>query len=125
MSSSEARQIVQNGLDRLKVIRNEREAVLEDQARQLRRTINDNHTARTMTDAQRLKKAKAERKARVKARRDKENAAILAVQYYARVCIGVVLVTLLTPFPWWAAIALTAGLAVFPAAYIYRLEVGK
>lgn len=125
MSSSEARQIVQNGLDRLKVMRNEREAALEDQARRLRLTINDNHNARTMTDAQRLEKAKAERKARAKARRDKENAAILAVQYYGRVCIGVVLVTLLTPFPWWSAIALTAGLAVFPAAYIYRLEEGK
>lgn len=123
MSSEEAKRYVSAGLERRKAERNDREIQLEDQARQLRLTINDNHTARTLTDAQKRAKVKAERLAKAKARKDKENASILAVQNYARVCIGIILATLLTPFPWWAAIVLTAGLAVFPMAYIYRLEV--
>lgn len=122
MSNEEAKEFVSAGLLRRRIIREEREQALEDQARQLRLTINDNHTARTKTDAQRKAEIRAERLARAKARREKENAAVLAVQYYIRACIGIFLVTILTPFPWWAAITLIAGLAVFPVAHIVRLE---
>ena len=118
------KEIVQAGLDRRKMEQRKREAALEGQARQLRLTINDNHAARTMTDAQRLEAAKAERMARAKARCDKENASIEAVHMYVKGCFAICLITLLTPFPWWAAIALIAGTAVFPVARIYRLEVG-
>lgn len=118
------KEIVQAGLDRRRMEQHKREAALEGQARQLRLTINDNHAARTMTDVQRLAAEKAERMAKAKARRDKENASIAAVHMYVKVCLAIFLTTLLTPFPWWAAIALVAGTAVFPVIRIYRLEVG-
>lgn len=123
MSSNEAKRIVSEGLEQRRIERNQREAALEDQERKLRLTINDNHTARTMTDTQKIEAVKKESKARKKARQKKKNAAILSVQYYVRACIGIILSTLLTPFPWWAAAALIVGCAVFPIAHILRLEV--
>lgn len=128
MSNEEAKEFVSAGLLRRRIIREEREQALEDQARQLRLTINDNHTARTLTEAQRKELAKAEAQKRREARavalaqeRAREDAATLAVQRYVMACIGTVLVAMLTPFPWWAAAALALGLAVFPVAYIFRL----
>lgn len=128
MSNEEARRVVQTGLDKLKIERKEREAALEDQARQLRLTINDNHTARTLTEAQRKELAKVEAQKRREARaaalaqeQAREDAATLAVQRYMMACIGTMLMAMLTPFPWWASATLIAGLAVFPAAYIIRL----
>lgn len=121
MSSDERKRTVQEGLDRRKKARNERDAALEEQARRLRKTINSNHTSRTLTDAQKQANAKAERQARAKARREKENAAILACHYYIRSLAATVLVTILSPFPWWAAVTLFAALALFTAAYIFRI----
>lgn len=128
MSNEITRENVQAILDRNVANRNQREAALEDQARQLRLTINDNHTARTLTEAQRKELAKAEAQKRREARaaaqaqdKAREDAATLAVQRYAMACIGTVAMAMLTPFPWWASVALMAGLAVFPVAYIIRL----
>lgn len=123
MSSNEAKRIVSEGLQQRRIERNQREAALEDQARKLRLTINDNHTARNVTEAQKMEAVKVERKNRQKARREKENSAILATHYYIRACTGIVLAALLTPLPWWAAAALIVGGAVFPIAHILRLEV--
>ena len=53
MSSNEARQIVEDGLDRRREDRIRRDAALENQARQLRLTISGNHATRTMTEIQR------------------------------------------------------------------------
>lgn len=128
MSDEITRENVQAILDRNVAKRQEREAALEDQARQLRLTINDNHTARTLTEAQRKELVKVEAQKRREARaaalaqeQAREDAATLAVQRYMMACIGTMLMAMLTPFPWWASAALIAGLAVFPAAYIYRL----
>lgn len=123
MSSNEAKRIISEGLEQRRIERNQREAALEDQARKLRLTINDNHTARTITETQKMEAVKVERKNRQKARREKENSAILATHYYIRACTGIVLAALLTQLPWWAAAALIVGGAVFPIAHILRLEV--
>lgn len=130
MSSEEARQTVQKGLERRAAESRRKEADLEAQARKLRATINDNHTTRTLTEVQRKAMEQEQREARRTARmeakareRAREDAAVMAVKRYSVACAGIMLVTALTPFPWWAAMALIPGLAVFPTAYIYRLYV--
>lgn len=130
MSSADARRIVQNGLDRQREDRRRREAALEEDARLLRQTISGNHAARTKTTIQKKAQVEAVRKRNREARqaakaraRAMEMAAILATRRYVIACGAVVLVTLLTPFPWYGAMALIPGLAVFPMAYIYRLYV--
>ena len=52
MSADEARNIVTAGLERRKAYREQMDAALEDQARQLRLTISGNHATRTMTEIQ-------------------------------------------------------------------------
>lgn len=51
----------------------------------------------------------------------REEAALDAVRKYCIACLGIAAVASWTPMEWWAAAALIAGLAVFPAAYIFRL----
>lgn len=55
--------------------------------------------------------------------RELEEKGTMAVRRYVYACVGNLLLVGFTSFPWWAAVALTLGLAVFPAAYIYRLYV--
>lgn len=128
MNNEDAKHIVSEGLERRRTARNAREAMLEDQARQLRLTINDNHTTRSLTDAQRkalaLEAARKRREARaanLALEQAREEAATLAVRRYGMVCMGILLATVLTPLPWWAAAALAVGVAAFPVAYIIRL----
>lgn len=130
MSNNEARQIVQDGLDRRREDRRNREAALEEDARLLRQTISGNHATRTMSEIQKRAQAEAAAKRRREAKlaarakaRALEAAATTATRRYVIACSAVVLVTLLTPFPWYGAMALIPGLAVFPMAYIYRLYV--
>ena len=52
MSNEEARQIVEEGLAQRKIQRQQRAEELEDQARLLRITINDNHLVKTITEEQ-------------------------------------------------------------------------
>lgn len=128
MSDEITRENVQKILDRNTASR--KDAILDAHERQLRLTINRNHTKRTMSDAQKwaLEREKAEerREAWLEARardRERKEIATLAVRRYICACAVIVLATLLTPFPWYGAMALIPGLAVFPMAYIYRLYV--
>lgn len=128
MSSEITRENVQAFLDCNAA--NLKEAALEDQARQLRLTINGNHASRTMTEAQKRIQAveleKQRRAAKKEARAKAQalvDAATLAVRRYIIACGGVILATALTPFPWYGAMALIPGLAAFTMAYIYRLYV--
>lgn len=43
-----------------------------------------------------------------------------AVKVYAVGCMIVMLVTVWTPFPWWAAVALMGGMVPVTGAYIFR-----
>ena len=98
MSSEDARKIVQNGLDQLKIERKEREAALDAQEQQLRRTINVNHTARTMTAAQHQAAAEeaARKRSQERAMERREEAirtmkADRAVRLYGLACLVILL----------------------------------
>jgi hypothetical protein len=128
MSTNEARQIVEDGLDRRREDRIRRDAALENQARQLRLTISGNHAMKTMTEIQR--KAMAEEEARKrKAERAKAKADMVikdmkaedACRKYGAVCLLVILLTAVSRMNVFFSLALALGLAVFPAVYIYRL----
>lgn len=126
MSNEITRENVQAFLDSNAVTL--KEEALESQARQLRLTINGNHTARTLTEAQKkalaAEESRKRRAARMEARakaQARENAAVEATRQYIKICAIILLATALTPFPWWGFLALTAGLAVFPTVYIFRL----
>lgn len=130
MSTEEAKRIVSDGLSRRRNDRIEKENALEDQARQLRLTINGNHTSRTMSDVQReqlkILARKQQRAARAKAKADevrRQMAAESAVRYYGIACLIILLTVCCTNFPLWAAIALALGIAVCLVVYIYRLYV--
>lgn len=128
MSTNEARQIVEDGLEKKKLERAQRDAALEDQARQLRLTISGNHAEKTMSEIQR--KAMEEEEARKrKAERAKAKAEMVikdmkaedACRKYGVVVLLIILLTAVSRMNVFFSLALALGLAVFPAVYIYRL----
>ena len=128
MSSNEARQIVEDGLDRRREERIRRDAALENQARQLRQTISGNHAMKTMSEIQR--KAMAEEEARKRrAERAKAKAEMVikdmkaedACRKYGIAVLLIILLTAVSRMNVFFSLALALGLAVFPAVYIYRL----
>jgi hypothetical protein len=128
MSADEARSIVTEGLERRKAYREQMDAALEDQARQLRQTISGNHAQKTMTEVQRkameAEEARKRRAERAKAKADlviKEMKAEDACRKYGLACLLILLLTAVSRMNVFVAIALILGLAVFPAVYIYRL----
>lgn len=130
MSTEEARSIVAAGLERRREDRVRRDAALEDQARQLRMTINDNHNFRTLSEEQRMaleaENIQKRRAERAKAKADqviRDMKTEDAVRKYGVACLLILLMTAVFRLNVLVAIALTLGLAVFPAAYIYRLYV--
>lgn len=130
MSTDEARCIVTAGLERRRVYRTKVDAELEDQARQLRLTISDNHAMKTMTDIQRKameeEEARKRRAERAKAKADmviKDMKAEDACRKYGIACLVILLLTAISRMNVFFSLALALGLAVFPAVYIYRLYV--
>lgn len=128
MSNEEARQIVQDGLDQRKIQRQQRAEELDNQERLLRMTINDNHLVKTITEEQkkqqRLEEARKQREEWAKARAARvarEMKAEEAANTYFIVCLVILLVSAITRLNFFVAMALILGLAVFPAAYIFRL----
>lgn len=128
MSSNEARQIVEDGLEKKKLERAQRDAALEDQARQLRLTISGNHAERTMSEIQRKAKEEAEARERMAERvrakaarvyRDMKTEQI--IRNYGVLCLLILLLTAVTRLNILVSIALVLGMAVFPAVDIYRL----
>ena len=128
MSADEARSIVTAGLERRKANREQMDAALEDQARQLRLTISGNHAMKTMTEIQR--KAMAEEEARKrKAERAKAKAEMVikdmkaedACRKYGIVVLLIILLTAVSRMNVFFSLALMIAMAVFPAVYIYRL----
>ena len=130
MSSEEARKIVADGLERRKEEQRQREAALEKQERLLRLKINDNHMEKTLSEAQKKENQKQEAKHR-REQRAKERAARAArdmeaekvVNTYGIACLIILLVGGFTRLNIFVMMALVLGLAVFPAAKIYKLYV--
>ena len=124
MSSNEARQVVQSGLERRRAEKLRREQELDRQERKLRIIINENHAAKSMSPQQKQEAVRLRREVYRQAReleRAMEQAAMSAVKRYAWACGIIALVALMTPLPWWYAGVLVMGLGVFPMGYIWRL----
>lgn len=128
MSADEMRSVVTAGLERRKIEREQRDAALEDQARQLRLTISGNHAQKTMTEVQRkameAEEARKRRAERAKAKADlviKDMKAEDACRKYGIVVLLIILLTAISRMNVFFAMALMLGMAVFPSVYIYRL----
>ena len=127
MSSNEAKQIVMDGLERRKAERDAaaEEARMDSYEQEQIRFCNANYAdAKMKRDAeQKARKSIQERAARrAEMAREKameaarEDAAVAAVRYYGVACLVILLVSAVTRLPFWAAVSLIAGLAVFPMA---------
>lgn len=132
MTSAEAKTIISAGLERRKTEQQmaAQEARLEQYEQEQIRTCNE-HSAdakaqrqkeetgrinRELLEARRAEKARAIAEAKAK-----EDAAFTAAKRFCYSSLGIAMVATWTPMEWWAAAALIAGLAVFPAAYVFRL----
>lgn len=138
MSNEEAKRYVSAGLELRRNARQEaeREAKLEQYEQDMIETCNincaDARFSRQQEAAGRKNREiiEARRAARAEALAQelaKEEEATTAVKRYIITCMAILWLTAFTYLPIWAAITLDLGLAVFPAAYIFRLyyPVGK
>ena len=130
MSSNEARQIVEYGLERKKMARAQRDAELDNQERLLRMTINDNHLVKTITEEQKKiqqrEAARKQREAWAKKRAERvarDMAAEQAVNYYGVLCLVILLVAAIFRLNFFVTLALVLGMAAVFAAYVYRVYV--
>ena len=143
MSSDEAKRLIEDGLQLRRQRREEaeQEAKMEAYEKTMITACNENcagaRKSRQEDEERSISLALAaaqqkERQAQLAAIRKKEReqlqrewardaAAYEAARRYVFACMGVMLVTVWTPFPWWAAVALLFGTAVCLAAYIFRL----
>ena len=125
MSSNEARKIVQDGLKQRKLQKQEaeREALREQFEQDMIHACNRN-CAGAKVKRETMEQAK-KRRAEAAACRAKawelECKSVYARQFYGVLCLVVLLISALTRLPFWAALALIAGGAVFPLVYIFRL----
>lgn len=143
MSSEEAKRLVNEGLQLRRQRREEaeRETRLEEYEREMIARCNGNcadarasrqeDEQRTMTLALRAARQQ-EQQAQLAAQRKQEREEMLqqwareetaceAVKRYIFGCMGLMLVTVWTPLPWWAAAALIFGTAVWLGAYVFRV----
>lgn len=143
MSSEEARRLVEDGLQRRREQQKEaaREERLEAYERDMIAACNGNcadaRILRLADERDRLTQAqlaapKKEQQIQLAAQRreqreklqkewERDSTAMESVRAYVFFCLVVMLVTVWTPFPWWAAVALIAGTAVCLGAYVFRL----
>lgn len=132
MNEASAKQIVSAGLERRKEAREnaEKEAQLDRYEQAQIRAINENCAGarlkrsaeqQTRKSIQEAEARRAARAAELAEAQRKEDAAMAACRYYGLACLAVLWLAAVTRFPFWAAVAMIAGLAVFPAAYIFRL----
>lgn len=128
MSSEEARQIVETGLERRKAEREQRDAELENQERILRLKINDNHAVKTLTECQRLalqKKAEQERRANVAKRKAemvvRDMKAQEVTNKYGVFCAVMILLTAASRMNIFVLLATLLGVAVFPVIRICKI----
>ena len=132
MSNEEARHIVSAGLARRKADREKaaQEARLEkyeqDQILFCNMHCQDAKVQRQKEETGRLNRERfaAMRAAQAEAiakQMERDQAATDAVKKYIMVCLAMFTLTIFTHLPIWAAVTTIMGLAVFPAAYIFRL----
>ena len=134
MNCEEARAVVLDGLQMKRHLREEaaREARMEAYERDMIATCNghcaDAKVLRWANEQNRLDREqmvaeKRQQREEMLRSMERDANAAEAVRAFVFVCMAIMLVTAWTPFPWWAAVALTFGLGVFLAAYIFRIYV--
>ena len=128
MSSEEARQIVETGLERRKAEREQRDAELENQERILRLKINDNHAVKTLTECQRLalqKKAEQERRANVAKQKAemvvRDMKAQEVTNKYGVFCAVMILLAAASRMNIFVLLATLLGVAVLPVIRICKI----
>lgn len=118
-----AKQYVEAGLERRRANRQAREEQLEDFEQEMISFCNK-HSADSKKIQAKKEKCETNRAMRAEKRaamRQKEEAAEMACTKYGYACVAILLLSAWTPLPFYAAVALIAGLAVFPAVYIVKL----
>lgn len=122
---NEAKQYVAAGLERRSIARLEREQEekLDAYEAEMISFCNKHYADSKKT---RLKKEKCETNRAMRAEkraamRQKEEAAEMVCTKYGYACVAILLLSAWTPLPFYAALALIAGLAVFPVVYIVKL----
>ena len=132
MGHNEARRLVQLGLDhrREEKEREAQERRLEEYEREMISACNGNavaaKTLRLVTENERITRDQmiAQRKAereKLQLEWERDIAAQESVRRYLMGCLVMMLVTVWTPLPWWAAAATIFGTAVIEGAYVFRL----
>lgn len=122
---NEAKQYVAAGLERRKADRQEREQEEKLDAYEAEMiSFCNKHFADSKKIQAKKEKCETNRAIREEKRaamRQKEEAAEMACTKYGYACVAILLLSAWTPIPFYAAVALIAGLAVFPIAYIVKL----
>lgn len=123
MTTEEARDYVQAGMDMRNIRRQEREERLDAFEAEMISFCNKHSATTRMTTAEKEKcemnrVRKAEKRA---AMRKKDELAEMACTKYGYACVAILLTCCVTPLPFYGAAALIAGLAVFPTVYIAKL----
>lgn len=132
MSSEEARRIVQIGLERRKDDRDTaaKEAQLEkyeqDQIHFCNAHFANAKEQRQIEETGRMQRERfmarqAAKAAALAKELEREQAATDAMKKYGVFCLAMLCLTIFTHLPMWAAITTAVSMAVFPAAYIFRL----
>ena len=130
MSSNEAKKIVENGLEKRKEARAQRDAELERQERMLRMTINDNHLVKTITEEQKKIQAKEEARKRRESwakeqaeRVARDMAAEEAIRAYGIVVLAIIIISGIWKLNIFVTLAMMLGMAAVFGAYVYRIYV--
>lgn len=125
MFSDEAKRYVAAGLEQRSIARNEREREEKLEAYEAEMiSFCNRHSAdskKTYAEKEKCESHRAMREEKRAAMRQKEEAAEMACTKYGYACVAILLLSAWTPLPFYAAVALIAGLAVFPVVYIVKL----
>lgn len=143
MTNEEARRLVMDGLQLRKQRKEaaEREARMEAYEKEMITFCNGNcasakeirqrdaETAMTLVLEANRKKEQREQliesrkreREQLRIEMERDSTALDAIRRFAFFCLVTALVTVWTPFPWWAAVALVIGCIFLAAAYIFRV----
>lgn len=143
MTNEEARRLVMDGLQLRKQRKEaaEREARMEAYEKEMITFCNGNcasakeirqrdaETAMTLVLEANRKKEQREQliesrkreREQLRIEMERDSTALDAIRRFAFFCLVTALVTVWTPFPWWAAVALVVGCTALAAAYIFRV----
>ena len=77
--------------------------------------------ARAQEQREQYAELRRQERERLQKEMERNLAAQDAVRCFVFFCLVTALVTVWTPFPWWAAVALVIGVSAIAAAYVFRI----